>query len=307
MAKHFELTEPNAIHPAAFVGATDPALVAANNVLRDKLWVDTSVGPPFAQKVRNSTNTAWQAVGSSGATDGWVSDTTAWAYSSSDAPSYVVTVVGDVTGTYALGMKLKLTHAAATKYFIVTKISFGGGSTTMTVYGGTTYTLAATAITNVFYSMARAPYGFPLDPDTWTEALSDTSDASQATPASGTWYNLGSLSKSLPIGLWDVSYEIWLQSNSTTSGVAASQYVSLSTANNSESDTAMSSWTFSTPGVSAGIAITAAATVYKSRILSLAAKTTYYLVSKTIHANINTINFRGAITPTILRARCAYL
>jgi hypothetical protein len=68
MAKHFELTEPYAIHPAAFISATDPALVAANDVQAGKQWVDTSSGPPFVQKVRDATNTTWQAIGTSGAT-----------------------------------------------------------------------------------------------------------------------------------------------------------------------------------------------------------------------------------------------
>ena len=66
MAKHFELTEPNAIHPAAFVSATDPASTPSNNVTAFKFWVDTSSGPPFALKMRNSINSAWQAVGTTG-------------------------------------------------------------------------------------------------------------------------------------------------------------------------------------------------------------------------------------------------
>ncbi len=67
MAKHFELTEPKAIHPAAFVGVTDPALTASNEVTANKFWVDTSGGPPYVLKIRNSTNTAWVITGSGGA------------------------------------------------------------------------------------------------------------------------------------------------------------------------------------------------------------------------------------------------
>jgi hypothetical protein len=70
MAKHFELTSPNAIHPAAFVSATDPASDPNNNVAAFKFWVDTSSGPPFALKMRNSINSAWQAVGSTGGGSG---------------------------------------------------------------------------------------------------------------------------------------------------------------------------------------------------------------------------------------------
>jgi len=71
MAKHFELTEPNAIHPAAFVGNTDPALVAANDVLADKLWIDTTLPAPYILKKRDATNTFWEVVG--GGTGGFSS------------------------------------------------------------------------------------------------------------------------------------------------------------------------------------------------------------------------------------------
>jgi hypothetical protein len=66
MAKHFELTEPNAIHPAAFVGVTDPSLDPDNFVEANKLWIDTSGGLPYSLKVRNVTNTAWVVVSGSG-------------------------------------------------------------------------------------------------------------------------------------------------------------------------------------------------------------------------------------------------
>jgi len=343
MAKHHELVEPNAVHPAAFVGAVDPATVPSNNVTAEKLWIDTTLPAPYILKKRDATNTFWEVVGGGtgsgsgtlpgppgldaeepempyiipgppggvGATgaagagaDGWTADATAWAFGAADAPSYTMTVAGDVTTTYAVGMKIRLTHSATVKYFIVTAINFGGGSTTITLYGGTTYTLAAGAISAVSYSVARAPYGFPLDPDAWTVETSDTSAATQSTPVSGTWYNLGTITIVIPIGLWNVSYEVWLQSNSIAAQTSVSQYCSLSTANNSESDTAMTSWVILG---SASATLTLGDTSTKSRIFTMASKTTHYLVSKTIHANNNNINFRGDISPTKIRARCAYL
>lgn len=68
---HNELTGKFAVHPFAFVGATDPAADATNGVTANKAWIDTSVAPTL--KVRNATNTAWQAVigGGSGGDYGW--------------------------------------------------------------------------------------------------------------------------------------------------------------------------------------------------------------------------------------------
>ena len=49
------------IHLGAYVDATDPGAVGAG-----KLWVDTSTGPPYALKMRNTGDTGWDDVGSTG-------------------------------------------------------------------------------------------------------------------------------------------------------------------------------------------------------------------------------------------------
>lgn len=60
---HKNLTGADAVHPAAFVQATDPGTVGAN-----LWWVDTSSPPPYLLKLRNATNTGWNAFGATGAT-----------------------------------------------------------------------------------------------------------------------------------------------------------------------------------------------------------------------------------------------
>lgn len=63
---HNQLTGKFAVHPFAFVGATDPAADAANGVTANKAWIDTSGTPTL--KIRNSGNTAWLTIiGGSGA------------------------------------------------------------------------------------------------------------------------------------------------------------------------------------------------------------------------------------------------
>lgn len=64
--RHSDLTGYVAVHPFAFIGATDPALDADNEVATGKAWVDTSSG--FVLKVRNSDNDGWDEIagGSSG-------------------------------------------------------------------------------------------------------------------------------------------------------------------------------------------------------------------------------------------------
>lgn len=60
MAKHHELVEPFAIHPAAFVGSTDPATDPDNDVQVGAFWVDTTSG--FALKKRNATDDGWDTL-----------------------------------------------------------------------------------------------------------------------------------------------------------------------------------------------------------------------------------------------------
>src|SRR5580765_6713366 len=57
---HSNLVSPDAIHPAAYVGTSDPGAVGAN-----KFWVSTSTGPPYNLFKRNLGNTGWEQIGAS--------------------------------------------------------------------------------------------------------------------------------------------------------------------------------------------------------------------------------------------------
>lgn len=62
MTLHQDLTS---IHLGAYVASSDPGAVGA-----DKLWVDTSSGPPYALKKRNGADSGWEDVGASGGGSG---------------------------------------------------------------------------------------------------------------------------------------------------------------------------------------------------------------------------------------------
>ena len=106
--------------------------------------------------------------------DGWTSDSATWTYASATT----FTVSGDVTAQFRKGTKLKLTQTTA-KYFFVVGSSYGAPNTTVTVTGGTSYTLANAAITLPYYSYQQAPQAFP-DWFTWTPTFTGFS----ADPAS---------------------------------------------------------------------------------------------------------------------------
>jgi hypothetical protein len=245
------------------------------------------------------------AAGSGQALDGWNAAGVTFTYASADSPTFTFTIAGvDLTTTYTPGTRIKLTQATGgTKYFIVTKVAFST-DTTVTVYGGTDYTLNNEAITSPYYSRDKAPSGFPLNPEKWTLTFSDANYRSQAAPTNDTWYNVGTSLLDIHIGSWRVLYQVsaqWRVDSADTLGVGV---VTLSTANNSESDTSMSAtWIFE--GASAN-PLNFTQVAFRERHLSLSAKATYYLNIKG-QSSPGTLGYLGSLAPTIIRAICAYL
>ncbi len=88
---------------------------------------------------------------------GWIADGATWTYASATT----FTVSGDVQARFPKGTKIKLTQSSTVKYFYAIGTSYGGGVTTVTITGGSDYTLANAAITANYRSYQAAPQGFP--------------------------------------------------------------------------------------------------------------------------------------------------
>lgn len=84
--------------------------------------------------------------------DGWIAVSDTWTYASATT----VTVPSDATTKYSVGDKVKFTNSGA-KFFYITAVS----ATTLTLNGGSDYTVANAAITVPYYSKAETPLGFP--------------------------------------------------------------------------------------------------------------------------------------------------
>lgn len=83
---------------------------------------------------------------------GWREVTDSWAYASATT----ITVPTDATTKYSVGDKIRLTQTTV-KYFYIVAVA----ATTLTITGGTDYTLANAAISDISYSKASSPLGFP--------------------------------------------------------------------------------------------------------------------------------------------------
>lgn len=94
--------------------------------------------------------------GVSPGSDGWIIDPIPWTRTANTT----FTTPGDTTVQFSRGTRIKVTDSTV-KYFLVTASSFSSGTTTVTITGGTDYSLAATP-TAQYYSYEDAPQGFPV-------------------------------------------------------------------------------------------------------------------------------------------------
>lgn len=236
--------------------------------------------------------------------DGWNTDGNIWTFLSADAPSYVVSVNANVTGTIGVGMKTQLTHQSINKNFIVTAIGVTGSTSYLNLYGGTDYTLNVTGtITNPKYSQAKSPFGFPMSPAKWSVTFTDTTQQTQANPTQNTWYNAGSLSVNIPIGVWKVTWKVAV--GVSENSAAGNCFGTLSTSNNTESNPNMTG--FVTLSATGATAIAMYSCFFVSDIYALTVKTTHYFNIRTTIAGIQNIYFRNDIAGLLFTAECAYL
>lgn len=256
-------------------------------------------------KVKDGGPTGW---------DGWMIADETWTYASSDTAAggststngvstYTLTITGDKTAKYSAGMRVKLTQTS-TKYFFITAVSYSNPSTTMTLFGGTDYTLANATITNPFYSTMKCPQGFPLDPIKWTVRMDDTSTQTQTSPSQNTIYNVGSLSCTAPIGSFNVGYKVVCIISKATATTCNARF-GLATANNATpagefNGGAVISGASGTIGVAVPFAV--------EKTVTNAAKQQYFLNAVTFTSGgLASVVFDGSFATTTIWATCAYL
>lgn len=233
-----------------------------------------------------------------GTFDGWTGANDTWTYSSYDSTNKtgVITVPSDATTKYSVGMRVKFTNNSSTQYGIITKVA----ATSLTVYFGTDYSLTNSAISAIYYSVHKAPFGFPLDPAKWTVSLVDNTFNSLV--LSSSWQYISPMTLAVPIGVWNLEYSIYLEvTKAATTGISI--LGTLSTANSTESDTEFTSY-LELDGASATLALWSL--VARRKAVSLSSATTYYFNIKA-----GTVGATGAVNPkgstNVIKAVCAYL
>lgn len=286
----------------SLVFGTNCTLTTPNITTPSFANLTSAIGLPLTTGVSGILPVANGGTGES-VVSGWVA-LGACTYESADSPAFQFSIAADVTGFIGVGNRIKLTQTTA-KYFIVTAVgAFTAGKTIITVYGGTDYTLANAAITLPYFSVVKSPFGFPLSPAKWTVTVTDTTLRTQATPTANTWYNIGTTASqiSVPIGVWKLGYSIisYISSGLVNSSIE----VTLSTGNNTETNTALSDYYYHESSSTPQIHVEKASA---QDIITLASKTTYYLNTRTLLASMGSINYANDKVPLFIKAECALL
>ena len=243
--------------------------------------------------------------------DGWIKTSVNPTYVSSDAPTYLVTFAPGTMTDLTIGMKVRLVDNSTVKYFIITMLATDAGSNLVVfLYGGTDSTLSGGTITNFNYSTAASPYGFPKSPLKWTETFSSATTSYTTSPTNDTWYNNNSISKSIPIGLWNLGYQCYTRNRATLalSTPYIDTFTTLSTSPNSETDTQYTTIKTIYCTTFNGQTYDNDCFYNLTNVVSLSVKTTYYLLCK-YQSNVtaSSLGFAGSQSPTIIKAVCAYL
>lgn len=245
---------------------------------------------------------------------GWNPDAETWVYHNVDDPTgYIKIEDKDVSANYSVGWRIMFTNGGNVIKGIITAITFTDPDTIITFLHEIDPTdnqaltlMTNSAITDNYYSPHKAPQGFPLDPDKWQVLVEDTGNYA-ATRTNNTWYapSSANLKIDIPIGKWLVSYRAHVRAAiSATNDKYLNAYGSLSTSTSSPSD----DYFTVRMGTDGAYSLHANCAVY-DRVMTIASKTTYYIICKT--------NTNGTISPsngvyasdttTVIKATCAYL
>lgn len=185
----------------------------------------------------------------------------------------------------------------ATEYGIITAVT----STQITVFTGTDYGIPNMTLSNPNYSTQKTPFGFPSATSQWTILTLDASGGSQSSPTIDTWYNLGGMQITVPIGAWRIGYNV--TATGVRSAGSAGVWTTLSTDSSGETDPKTTNLTYNNTGSSSttvNIPFSSQASYVNT------AQTKYYVNLKHNLSSTTSIAFTGLITQQIY-AECAYL
>ena len=241
-----------------------------------------------------------QILGKNALMTGWYPMVATCTYQGADDPTYSMYVSGNANLFLSLGMKFKCTQTTVKCFFVTAIGSYDSGNdrTLVSMYGGTDYDLANATITEAYFSVQKAPLGFPTSPTKWSVTFATTTQVAQASPSANTVYNSGD-SITIPIGVWDITFEGLVGGN--MNGQNCRLGCALSTSTNSVSDQIFRYF------YGSGDTTATFPSFVRKGLVTLTSKTTYYVVMWTTRNSYSNIFVNSGDGYTSIVAVCSYL
>lgn len=246
--------------------------------------------------------------------NGWVDADETWTYVSVDDPTGVIKVQADVTAKYSAGMRVKMTNATNTVYGIITAVGTYGGDAEGYTYitflheidptdSLALHLLADSAITANYYSVQKAPFGFPLDPTKWTVKATSTTNR---LPSPSTSYVSMTDTIVVPIGVWILLMRVnaVIDSSSTNAKI-----LTLTLSSDAETETDTDTTVAIRHDAESATAASVSASLHSSAITTVAAKTTFTLIGKVNNtSDVSNAGTQGSTDlASVYRAVSAYI
>ncbi len=134
-------------------------------------------------------------------------------------------------------------------------------------------------VTSVVYSGQRSPYGFPSAKAKWVVQTIIKTSTAQNSPTASTWYNLGAIRLTVPIGSWKYGYQATPYAYKPTNSIEVG--ITLATSSSSETDPIMTSTTTGYQEASTRKSV--------SDFIVLTSATDYYLNLRTVTSSVTNI------------------
>lgn len=174
-------------------------------------------------------------------------------------------------------------------YSIIQTVALAGSDTVLNVQVAEGCTIPTSGgVASVSYATVKSPFGFPVQRDKWRLQAAFRNDAAQGSPTVNVWYNFGGLQFTIPIGEWRTGYRATTGADRGGAGRTDSS-ITLSTANNSESDMRLSG-----AQATGNAGIFSAGAVSVEDDVSLSSATIYYLNARVGNTSMNTIYIFGS-------------
>ena len=229
---------------------------------------------------------------------GWYEITSTFTYSSWNSSTKTAVISSEnLTNILSVGMKVKFAQNNVTKYAIITALT----SSAITLFMGTDYTLENTSINDFYFSMLKAPFDFPMNPEKWELTFIRNSNDVYSTVTTANCYGGANNQLTIPVGAWEVEYNYTIQF--TSAGTTCYSRLALSQSSSEITAGSLTS-NFVMPLASGS---TASFRFINSKNYNLTEQTTFYLLFKNDIAYKNLYFVGSATQPSWIKAKCSYL